>query len=143
MNKRTCDPGDNVRVVLCVSPIVSASCESGSESSSWPPHQLWQDVPPNEESRRACVCVSSRPSGVSSSLSESECACVLYPPTSTSACLSDLLQPFCVSLWLLRASSIPGSTQHEASSSPHVHAHMIICIVCLFEHKHQSVSHMI
>lgn len=30
-----------VCVVLCVSPIVSSFCESGSESSSWRPHQLW------------------------------------------------------------------------------------------------------
>lgn len=55
MNKRPCYPSDKVFVVLCVSPIVSASCESGSESSSWPPHRLWQDVPPT---RRANVRVS-------------------------------------------------------------------------------------
>lgn len=93
--KRPCYPRDTV--ILCVSPFVRASCESGSEFSSWPPHQLWQDVPHNEESWCACTCVTLSLRGCPPFLSESKRACVLqlrlYPPTSTSACLCDLLQP--------------------------------------------------
>lgn len=51
VKNRHCYPSDRVCVVLCVSSIVSTSCES-SGSSSWPLHQRWQGVAPT---RRADV----------------------------------------------------------------------------------------
>lgn len=45
VKKRPCYPSDRVCVVLCVSSIVSMSCES-SGSSSWLLHRRWQGVAP-------------------------------------------------------------------------------------------------
>ena len=76
----------------------------------------------------------SRPSGVSSSLSESEYVCVLrswlYPPTSTSACLCDLLQPS-ASLSGYCDSIHPLFVKGHIMSSTHVHTHMSIFRACL------------
>lgn len=45
VKKRYCYPSDRVCVVLCVSSIVSMSCES-SGSPSWPLQRRWQGVAP-------------------------------------------------------------------------------------------------
>lgn len=124
MNKRPCYPSDRVCVVLCVSPIVSASCESGVESLSWPPNQLWQDVPLT----RMCVRVSLGLRGCPPlCLSVSEFACCILPHIRQFAFVNscDLLHLSLVTA----ASSIPGSSQREASTA-HGHAHVSICIVC-------------
>ena len=122
MNKRPCYPSDRVCVVLCVSPIVSASCESGVESLSWPPYQLWQDVPLT----RMCVCVSLGLRGCPPlCLSVSELACCILPHIRQFAFVTscNLLHLSLVTA----ASSIPGSAQLEASTA---HEHVSICIVC-------------
>lgn len=130
MNKRPYYPGDGICVVLCMSPIVAASCESGSESSSWLPHKLWQDVPPT---RRACVCVcqcESWPSGMFSSVSVCECLCVCVCIASLAVSshihVSLPLCPaatLCISLWLLRL--------HPSSVHPNLRPrHILSVCVC-------------
>lgn len=92
VKKRHCYPSDRVCVVLCVSSIVSTSCES-SGSSSWPLHQRWQGVAPT---RRADVQPARSFRDVRLFVREavSVRVCFIYgPPAFTSSCLRDLLQP--------------------------------------------------
>ena len=145
MNKGPCYPSDRVCVVLCMSPIVSASCESGSESSSWLPLRLWQDVPPT---RRADVHASVWVlafRGVLFFVWEWVCVRAelrLYPPTSTSACLCDLLQPsaslsgycnfihshFCFNMrpW------------HILRSCAYTYEHLFVCL-CVHVHESECI----
>lgn len=132
MNKRPCYPSDRVCVVLCVSPIVSASCESGSESSSWPQHQLWQDVPPT---RRADVCASvwvSAFRGVLLFVWEWGCMCIAFLVVSSHVHVSLPLWPpatFCISLWLLRLHPSPV----RLNLRPH---HILSACACTYEHMY-------
>lgn len=81
----------------------------------------------------------SRPSGVSSSLSESEGVCVAFVVVSSHIHVSLPLWPlatFCISLWLLRLH--PSPVNFLVTSSAHVNEHMSIRIVCLCVYVQQS-----
>lgn len=141
MIKRPCYPSDTV--ILCVCPFVRASCESGSESSSWPLHQLWQEIPCKVQRCCACIRVSLSLTGVSCFCLRVKCASVLqpwlYPPTSTSVCLCDLLQPF------EKLSLVTRTSLSRCIASPHSHAISSLalhkeskCIACLSEYTHHG-----
>lgn len=104
MNRRPCYPSDRVCVVLCTFPIVSVSCESGSESSSRPPHKLWQDVPPTKRTDVPALVWVSAFRDVLLFVWVWVCMCVAFVVVSSHIHVSLPLWPsatFCISLWLL------------------------------------------
>lgn len=149
MNKRLFYPSDRACVVLCLPPIVSASCESGSESSSWPPRQLWQDVPPT---RRTDVHVSVRVlayGGVLFFVWESVCMCSAFGLVSSHIHVSLPSWPpatFCISLLLLWLHPFPRSPQLEVLTYPQCMHTLIwgyVLYVCVCMCTTASVSQFI
>lgn len=139
MNKRACYPCDWVCVVHCVSPIVSASCESGGKSSSWLLSQLWQDVlPPRRASVRATLPVLAF-RGVLFFVWDWVCMCAAFVVVSSHIHVSLPLWPpatFCISLWLLQLHPFPGSPQLEAPTYPqrmrvNIWAYVVYVCVCM------------